>query len=232
MYRDWDAVTPDWLAVCPVELPGRGRRFGEPLCADANLLANKLIDELLSQCDQPFILFGHSMGALLAHEIALQLIATGQPKPAMLIVSSREPPHCKTQAIPMRSQLPTHDFLQQVRRYGGLSLALEESQELLDLFLPVLRNDFALVENYLFNSKEILSCPLFAVSGNKEPDYALESLVEWERYSKRWAGSRQFFGGHFYLNDSVQRLQLLNSIRELVVSYCGEQLTWRKERSI
>lgn len=226
MYRDWDAAMPDWIAVCPVELPGRGRRFGEDLCSDAIALAGELVKSVLAQCERPFVLFGHSMGALLAHEMALQLAAAGRPQPAVLILSGREPPHCRTPVNPGRSQLPADEFLRQVRRYGGLSTALEESRELQDLFLPVLRNDFSLVDSYRFEAKAMLACPLLAVGGDQEPDYAPTSLLEWEQYSQRWAGVSHFAGGHFYLNDPVERRRLLDCIRDVVVANCSGQLAW------
>ena len=85
---------------------------------------------------------------------------------------------------PSRSQWPVGDFLKQVRRYGGLPQALEDSPELLELFLPVLRNDFALLDRYCFEASAPLASPLFVVGGEEEPDFRLEQLQEWERYSQ------------------------------------------------
>ncbi|MCW8177630.1 thioesterase II family protein [Verminephrobacter aporrectodeae] len=226
LYRDWNGLLPEWIKVCPIELPGRGRRFGEPLCNDAKTLAAKLIASTLTGIPDPFILFGHSMGALLAYEMAQQLQAAGTRQPALLILSSREPPHCRSRVDPSRSQWPVSDFLKQVRRYGGLSQALEDSPELLELFLPVLRNDFALLDRYCFEASAPLASPLFVVGGDEEPDFRLEQLQEWKRYSHCWIGARCFKGGHFYLNEPAARQNLLGSIHQVVNTHCLHHLAW------
>lgn len=227
LYREWDALMPDWIAVCPVELPGRGRRFGEPLCSDARLLAASLCEQIRAEGSKPFILFGHSMGALLAHEIALQMHASDRlAQLALLILSSREPPHCRTGVDESRSALPAPEFLAHVRRYGGLAPALEESTELLELFLPVLRNDFALVDRYHFNAAAPLACPLLAVGGDCEPDFAPRQLRAWEDYSRHWLGARCFAGGHFYFSDPSTRARLLDCVRLTVAEHCIGHLTW------
>ena len=64
VYARWRRVLPDWLQVCPLELPGRGRRMDEPLQRDIKALAAQLADEISRDLDGPYALFGHSLGGL------------------------------------------------------------------------------------------------------------------------------------------------------------------------
>ncbi|GGY18506.1 thioesterase II family protein [Paludibacterium paludis] len=227
MYRGWDALLPDWLGLWPLELPGRGKRFGEPLLNDATVLAGHLLDEVLNADDRPFALFGHSMGALLAYEMACQMEERGKPERlALVTLSGREPPHLSPEAGRQRHALPEAAFLDEVRRYGGLPAELEQSRELLQVFMPVLRNDFALVDGYRFGREACLASPLFVVGGDDEPDFTPDELEQWQGYSRRWQGTASFPGGHFYFNDGPARTALMSALRRQIAHRCEDLLAW------
>ena len=84
VYVRWRRALPDWLQVCPLELPGRGRRMDEPLQSDIKALAAQLAEEISRDLNGPYALFGHSLGGLLAFELAHALSARNLPAPLAL----------------------------------------------------------------------------------------------------------------------------------------------------
>src|SRR5688500_1281485 len=91
-YARWRRLLPSWIDVRPVEWPGRGARMVEPLATNPRALASQLAVELGAQLDAPYALFGHSLGALMAFELAHSLIDRGAPAPAILFASGAEAP--------------------------------------------------------------------------------------------------------------------------------------------
>lgn len=225
MYRGWDAMLPDWLSLQAVELPGRGHRFSEPLQADARQLAADLLRDIRAAATGPFALFGHSMGALLALEMARQLPAAESECLLAVVLSGREPPGVGVQTTPQRAGLPEDAFLAEIARYGGLSPQWQTLPELRALFLPVLRNDFALVDGYAWAPFQ-LSCPLLAVGGDQEPDFQPAMLAGWSAYSAQWQGYRCFPGQHFYFEVAAVRQQLLHYLREQLALLLAPALAW------
>ncbi|CAN0258598.1 unnamed protein product [Discosporangium mesarthrocarpum] len=96
--------------------------------------------------DKPFALFGHSMGALVAFELALKLRADGGKRtPSHLIVSGCRPPHLRgasVATVPVVSQLPRDQLIEHLVLLGGIAGELRDHEELLDFFLPTIRADY------------------------------------------------------------------------------------------
>src|SRR5476649_237391 len=92
VYARWRRTLPEWLQVCPLELPGRGMRMDEPLQRDIKALAAQLADEISRDLNGPYALFGHSLGGLLAFELAHALRERGVPEPLALFASGTAGP--------------------------------------------------------------------------------------------------------------------------------------------
>src|SRR5688500_10299004 len=98
IYRKWARNSPPAIEVCPVQLPARENRLLEPSYTQILQLVPELARELEPYSDQPFAFFGHSMGALIAFELAHYLRRHGLPEPEQLFFSAHRAPH-----LPRRS---------------------------------------------------------------------------------------------------------------------------------
>ena len=148
VYRAWSPLLPADVDVAAVQLPGRTPGSGEPLLATIEEIIDVLLPEVQAATDVPFALFGHSMGALVAFELALALEDADGPAPDCLFVSGRKAPD-ELHRGPFLHALPDDEFLDALAvRFGGVPDAIRAEPELLALLLPALRADVRTFETY------------------------------------------------------------------------------------
>jgi surfactin synthase thioesterase subunit len=210
-YNPWRAAFGSELEVCAVELPGRGTRRREPLERDGRSLAAALRREWAGWLDEPFALFGHSMGALLAFEVAQQLTAAGGPVPLALFLSGAAAPHLPRTPI---TALPDAAFLAQVRDFGGMPDDLFEEPSLMAHYTPILRADFAVLEGYRLRRAPLPDCPVHLFGGDRDHRITPSLVAAW-RDVLPVATTTFLPGGHFYLIDQLAALAA--AIREVLV---------------
>ena len=201
-FRRWsEALTPR-VETCAVLLPGREARLREAPLTSARTLIELLATEMQPFLHQPFAVLGHSMGALLAFELACELRRRGLPLPRKLYLSGRRAPMLPAPPEqPPLHRLPDTEFLEQVCRMGGIPQAVLAEPELPGLILPALRADFTLLETYVWAPQAPLDCPFLMFGGRQDPRASVEQLTAWKELTCRDFDLKLFPGGHFYLHD-------------------------------
>jgi medium-chain acyl-[acyl-carrier-protein] hydrolase len=197
-FRTWHTGLPSGVQVCPILLPGRETRRSEPSYTDLDSLADALARQLEPWLDLPFAVFGHSMGSLLAFEWVRRIQRSGQPMPRWLFLSGRRAPHVAADPNPLHA-LPDAEFVGELTRlYEGLPQEILSDPELMEVFLPVLRADIAVVESYRFQQGEPLDCPMTVFAGAKDMSVAFDELLAWKPQTRRRFAVQMLPGGHFY----------------------------------
>lgn len=197
-YRAWPDAFPD-AEVAIAHLPGRDGRAEEPCSRTIQESARGLSDALDDLSPLPLVIFGHSMGALIAFEIAHERQKAGQP-PAALIVSGRRAPSRPPRFAPI-ADLPLVEFGRAAaERYGGIPPAVLEDEELAEMFLPVLRADLQACDAYRHDDTGPLRCPLVVYGGTQDPHTTREDLEAWRAETTGLRVLRGFAGGHFYVD--------------------------------
>jgi len=198
IYARWRRLLPSWLAVQPVELPGRGTRMAEPLGTDPHRLAEALADEIRDGLDGPYALFGHSLGALLAFELAHALLDRGAPAPLVLFASGTEAPAVRDDR---RWECPRSDaeLIADLRDYQGTPEDALADAELMALVLPVLRADFLMCGAYAHQPRPALPCPVHVLGGTRD-DVARPALEAWGRETAADFALDLFDGDHFFIH--------------------------------
>jgi surfactin synthase thioesterase subunit len=193
------------MEVGVVQLPGRAGRLREPLLTSLRDAASEVAEAISRLPACPTVLFGHSLGALIAFETARQLSTFGAA-PLALFVSGRRGPALPN-PLPPIADLPVDDFLNEVRRrYGALPDAVLADPELVRLLIPGLRADFAMLESYRYQAALPLDCPIVACSGSSDPHATSAELEAWRGETRRRFSARTFGGGHFYLHEEREAL--------------------------
>ncbi|MEK7327028.1 MAG: thioesterase domain-containing protein [Chloroflexota bacterium] len=214
VFRGWAQALPPEIEACYVQLPGRDSRLREQLHDRLLPLADVVAETLLPRLDKPFAFFGHSMGALLSFELARKLRRHHGLNPVHLIVSGRRAAHLPDPAPPIH-QLSEAGFVAAIRRrYDGLSDAVLREPELMQIFLPILRADLAMVETYVCQPEDPLACPISAFGGLQDVNVSREVLDAW-RVQTRGAFTLEMFPGNHFFLQSDQALLLPVVSREL-----------------
>lgn len=208
-FRGWADVFPRDIAVSAVCLPGREKRASEKPLRDMDSLSAALCDAIQPYLTKPFAFFGHSMGAVVAFELARRLRARNLPLPACLFVSAARAPQFRRGYVPP-PEPSDEEFLEQLRRLEGLPREVLEHEELLRLVLPVLRADSALYRNYVYREEPPLSRPIRAYGGAEDPNVRREHLEAWAQQTTASFGVRILPGGHFFLNSA--RAEFLSAL--------------------
>jgi pyochelin biosynthetic protein PchC len=165
---------------------------------DLALLADVIHEALGGLDEKPTALFGHSMGALLAFEVARRM-AAGGTKPLALFASSRRAP---TTSRPEPLDLSDEALIASMTRLGGTNPALLKSEESLQPILRVMRNDYRAIEGYRYSPGPKLDCPIVALIGEQDAQVTVAEASRWEPETNSGFTLRTFPGGHFYLPDS------------------------------
>ncbi|CAK8714635.1 hypothetical protein GKODMF_06220 [Candidatus Electrothrix gigas] len=202
---------PSWLTLIPTDLPGHGRRFSEPLLTDIHAIVDDLFLQLSHEMTEPYAVYGHSFGAVLAYLLCRKTIAQGLPVPLHLFVSGRRSPTCSNDEV--LHTLPAREFLQGVLSYGGISQEILKEPELIKMLLPVLRADFTAVENYIYRPEPPLQIPVTAMGGTEDHKVPFEQIIRWQDITAHRLRAEKCVGGHFFpFLDPKKIMELVHDI--------------------
>jgi len=162
-------------------------------------LVEDMTERLWPLLDQPFAFFGHSLGAMVAFEMARRLRSQGRSLPIHLFVSASRAPQLATRG-PIAYDLPEPMFIEELRRLNGTAAEVLEDSELMRLMLPMLRADFEAAQTYNYSPELPLSCPITVYGGLTDHAIRREDLESWRVHTTGSFTLQMFPGDHFYLH--------------------------------
>jgi medium-chain acyl-[acyl-carrier-protein] hydrolase len=201
IFRTWVHSLPKSIEICCVELPGRGTQMNSPPFTQMEPLVSAIIPILLPYLDKPFAIFGHSMGGLLSFELARYLRKEHGKKPVHLFVSASRAPQIMSKKAPIHA-LPEAEFKQELCRLNGTPASVLENSELMQLLIPILRADFAVLETYVYAQEQPLECPITAFGGFQDEEVSPEELQGWRSQTKNSFQLQMLPGDHFFIQSS------------------------------
>lgn len=189
-FKAWAERLPRSVAVVPMRPPTRRKTMAELVAA--------LGDTIQPYLDEPFAFFGHSMGAVVAFELARLLRRRNQPAPRLLVASGARAPQFRRGHVPP-AEPSKAQFMEALRRLEGTPREVLDNPNLMQLILPALREDAAIYRHYVYAEESPLDCPIYAYGGAEDPNVSRVHLEAWEQQTTRGFAIRVFPGGHFYL---------------------------------
>jgi medium-chain acyl-[acyl-carrier-protein] hydrolase len=199
-YAGWGDELPAEVELNVLHMPGRGSRHAETAVADFASLIATLAPMLAPRFGNPYALYGHSLGSLIAFELARELVKQGGRPPARLFVSGCPAPHLVA-GLPSISDMPDDAFVNELRRLGGIPDEVLVNNEILLPMLPSLRADMALFESYVHREPGKLDCPILALGGSEDRFAGRRALEGWQEYTSDGSDVRIFRGDHFFIRE-------------------------------
>jgi surfactin synthase thioesterase subunit len=198
-FLDWQTELGEDAEILAVCRPGREHRAAEPAPTITQYVdgAAAAITAVTEADGRPFYLFGHSLGALVAFEVARRLsgraalrhfVASGCSAPSLL----------PSQRVKDIAKLTGQDFAEAIGFFGGLPREVIADPEVRDLLLPGLIADFQLAVGYRYQPGPRLGVPATLIAGRDDPHVKAAQLEPWNS-EFRWPPDRHWAeGGHFY----------------------------------
>jgi medium-chain acyl-[acyl-carrier-protein] hydrolase len=204
VYREW-AERLTGVEVCAACLPGRERRAAEPPVGHLGDLVAALAAAVRELADRPFVLVGHSMGAILAFEIARALQRHHVFPRHLVAVASRAPSSSRRSGRTLHL-LPDAEFARVLREFGGSPGVLLDDSTLFAPLVPMLRADFAVDETYIYRAGPPLGCPITAIEATRDPFVVPGEMKAWARHTRGEFAWCMLEGSHFFVEDRMATL--------------------------
>jgi surfactin synthase thioesterase subunit len=184
------------VEVVALQYPGRQDRRTEPLIDDVGVLADQIHKVLPDLSDRPTAFFGHSMGAVVAFEVARRLERDGAGPTRLFASGRRAPSTFRDEAVHRSGDA---GIMAEMRNLNGTDSAVIGDEEMMRLVLPVLRADYQAIETYRCTPETTVRCPITVLVGDSDPKTTVDEARQWDRHTTGGFDLRVYGGGHFYL---------------------------------
>ncbi|MFP7226339.1 thioesterase domain-containing protein [Priestia filamentosa] len=214
IFHEWKKPLSANFDLKPIHYAGRGKRFNEPFYNNMNEAVTDICKLISSQLDDnDYIFFGHSMGGLIAYEVCRKLIENGYKPPLHMFISGIRPPDM----IRMRKihNLPDSKFRKELKKLNRTPREVFENKQLMDIFIPILRSDFKLIEKYKFESMNSKITSNITVMYGTEDNMTKEEMMRWSNFTTKKTQICKFQGGHFFINDKF--FEVIDYINQKIV---------------
>ncbi len=217
IFSKWIDKIPYPIEIFALQSPGRGRRFNEKPLACLTTKVHILHREMLPYTDLPYVFIGHSNGALLAYELARELQKSGNCNLQHIVLSAKRAPHLPRIRTAIHD-LPQTEFLARLKDYNFTPDEVLENQELMALFLPMLRADFALSDTHQFTVGPPLQTDASLYWGRADHDVPRADVLAWQELIDGSSQLLEFDDGHFFIASSeAQYLQQINQLLATII---------------
>ena len=214
VYYGWRRYVHNTISLYPVELSGRGRRMKEPAYTCFSEAVNDVYNDIKEKIQEgPYAILGHSMGSTLAYELTYKIISDNLPLPEHIIFSGRLPPEYNHLFGNIHDKSDM-EFQKEIIKLGGTSDEIFNNNELCDIFLPVLRTDYTILENYSHAEKAgKFPVNISVFIGTKDSPKYHYLMEHWATHTEKACEFYYFNGNHFFITEQAKEVvEVINRI--------------------
>lgn len=215
IYSRWTRILATSIEVIPVDMPGREKFPCPGAFENIDEAVDKILNRDLHTFQGTYAFWGHSLGAIVAFELAKRINDMDMVKPRCLFLTGKSPVHIPEQIKPVHT-LDDESFINEVYEMNGTQEGALDNEEIRGLFLPILRKDFGLVYDYTYQHvQKKLDVPMIVMSGMVE-DINYDLQLKWSELTSKSVDILQMAGDHFFIYDNVELIA--DIIRETLVT--------------
>ncbi|MGJ0630116.1 thioesterase II family protein [Xenorhabdus bovienii] len=212
-YLSWQQELPKNICIKAVCIPGSWRRYKEPSPYSIDILTTELAAEIDKVAADDFYFFGHSMGAIVAYEVARKLKNHAK---GLIVSASASPQNVPSERDLAMSKMSDEKFASEMHFFNGIDEKILDSQFSAEIVSARLKKDFHLIAKYRYQETEKIKTPIWGIVGKDDPHVSQEAIMEWQLLTHEFKGCQVADGDHFYLNKN--RLEIIKSINEMVIN--------------
>lgn len=203
IYNDLKYLLSDAVSIVPVELSGHGSRTREPLCETIQQMAEDIYKRIENKLNEPYCLFGYSMGSLVSYELYILIEKYKKRLPEHIFLLASDSPHARRE-VKNYQQMGLKEIVEELKCLHATEEALE-NEELMEMIYPVAKNDFIAVESYQATElKNKIQCTASVFRGDKEKILD-NNIRDWMQYFETEIKCEFVEGGHFFLFDNMEK---------------------------
>lgn len=221
IYTTWRTYMPDSVTIVPLKLSGRGSRFLDPLYDSFDEMVEDVVSQIKVLATSPYAIFGHSMGALLAFEICHRLRDFNALMPNHVFFSGQGAP-CQRKNKKIYHTMEQEQFIHELKEMKGTPEDFFANTDLLELYLPLIQNDFKLIETYTYKEYGKKIATNVTVLNGIQDDISSDALNMWKNHiSEGYTFSIQHYkGDHFFINHHTQTI--IGNLYKTLYHYTSE----------
>lgn len=193
------------IELIPIELKGHGYRMDEGCCQSMPEILEDLYCEIMKRKKSgPYALFGYSFGAHVGFELAHLMKERIKEEPQHIFFAANTPPHVRKEELFFHT-LDDEQFLERMRKYGGIPDEILCQKEIIGTFLPIMRTDIRIENEYICSPEfTLLECNLSIIYS--KVDNQRNNMCEWKRYTNANCAFYEFSGTHFFILDNFDKV--------------------------
>ncbi|PEE48966.1 hypothetical protein COM71_02745 [Priestia megaterium] len=235
LYRWWQAQLPDYIEVCPIQLPGKENRIKEKAFVDIDIATDVLKQVILPELDRPYAFYGHSIGAFFAYRLAYKLWKEIDNKPKHLFVGAYSSPTILPNPLVSFTRqkfreigyedIPGPEILSSIksesldRILGVITSELDINKELVRLLLPTRLSELQIVKDYNSIDKSIFNVPITAIHGKMDDKVSEQDMSDWSKLTSSAFKLCTLPGDHLFLREEQNQKQLLELLSKDLEKY-------------
>ncbi|WP_432409050.1 thioesterase II family protein [Wukongibacter sp. M2B1] len=205
VFTSWSKYIGEFCELIPIELAGKGKRRRDKWYNDLQEAVDDVYEIIRSSIDEkPYVLFGHSLGSYIVYLLYSKLKRLRHREPLHLFISGWWAEHIVNRN-PGYHDLPLEQFKAELFKFGGVPEELLNNTNLLEYFIPVLRQDFCIIEQCkdISNIPDIY-CDISILYGKKDANVNQKDISQWYKYAKKECNIYNFDGGHIFINENME----------------------------
>lgn len=206
IWHPWAAKLESTAEIMAARLPARENRLAESPLTRMTAVIDALVTDIVQFAHDDYALCGHSLGGLVAFELARRLRTLKVPQPKGLVLCATRAPQIPRPESPLH-QLTARKFVTEIeRRYGAIPKEIREHPEFLVLLLPAMRADMEIYETYRYAPAPKLDVPILALGGSRDRIVSRSDVMGWRIHTTARCETAFFEAGHFFPQDAVDEV--------------------------